>query len=294
MLMQEPENALEVYNGLNNTNYTDATLIEMKILDKGISLSVRNDAAFIVGMDINMYEHQSSYNPNMALRHFVYFSRILDSLLSNKDLFSWKKISIPQPHFVVFYNGTEKRPAVEIQKLSEHFEKMAEKPEVELTCTIYNINPGYNERLLEKCPVLRDYMSFVERIRENIKAGKDIEEAIDSAIDSCLNDDILTGFLTRRRNEVTKETMIDMRFEAREKLIRRDAYDDGKIDGKTEGIVSMVCKKLRKGKTLEQIAEDLEEDIKEIEKICEVAEKYAPEYDTDKIVSELIPEQVNS
>ena len=79
---------------------------------------------------------------------------------------------------------------------------------------------------------------------------------------------ILTGFLTRRRNEVTKETMIDMRFEVREKLIRRDAYDDGKVDGKTEGriegTVSMVCKKLRKGRTPAQIAEDLEEDLEEI------------------------------
>ena len=43
MLMQEPENALQVYNGLNNTNYTDPSQVVYNTLEKGISLTVRNE-----------------------------------------------------------------------------------------------------------------------------------------------------------------------------------------------------------------------------------------------------------
>ena len=58
MLLEEPKNALEIYNGLNDSHYTDVKIVERKVLEKGISLSVRNDAAFIVGSDLNLYEHQ--------------------------------------------------------------------------------------------------------------------------------------------------------------------------------------------------------------------------------------------
>lgn len=104
MLMEYPENALQVYNALNNTDYTDAGLVEMKTIKGGISLSVKNDAAFIVGNDLNLYEHQSTYNPNMPIRHLIYFADIIEPYVKNRDLYSKKKIRIPVPHFVVFYN----------------------------------------------------------------------------------------------------------------------------------------------------------------------------------------------
>ena len=57
-------------------------------------------------------------------------------------------------------------------------------------------------------------------------------------------------------------------------------------------LVEQVCKKLRKSKTAAEIAEDLEEDINEITRICRVAEKYAPDYDTEAIYNELMKEKV--
>ena len=53
-------------------------------------------------------------------------------------------------------------------------------------------------------------------------SGMDDEKAIDNAIESCIKDDVLADFLRRRRNEVTKETMIDMTWEVREGLIRKE------------------------------------------------------------------------
>ena len=57
MLMEEPGYALEVYNALNHSDYRDPGRIEVCNLERGISLSVRNDAAFILDMNLNVYEH---------------------------------------------------------------------------------------------------------------------------------------------------------------------------------------------------------------------------------------------
>ena len=236
MLMEYPENALEIYNALNNTDYKDSGLVEMKTIKGGISLSVRNDASFIVGNDLNLYEHQSTYNPNMPIRHLIYFAEIIEPYVKNRDLYSKKKILIPVPHFVVFYNGEEKRPKCETLKLSDSCEKSTDKPEIELTCTVYNINLGPGEGLLEKCPILKEYMIFVEAIRNEAKAGLPLKEAIEKAIDNCLNQGILTELLSERRDEVTKMTVYDMTFEAREKYIREESYGDGYEDGTLDGI----------------------------------------------------------
>ena len=72
MLMEDSANALEVYNALNGTNLTDPEAIEIRTLDKGVSLSVRNDAAFIVDAALSIYEHQSTVCPNMPVRNLIY------------------------------------------------------------------------------------------------------------------------------------------------------------------------------------------------------------------------------
>lgn len=108
MLMEEPAYALEVYNVLNGSAYDKPEEVEVIPLEGYVSLSVKNDAAFIVGMDMNFYEHQSSYNPNMPLRGLLYCAETLAQRIKNQklDLYGRKQIRIPNPRFVVFYNGT--------------------------------------------------------------------------------------------------------------------------------------------------------------------------------------------
>ena len=53
--------------------------------------------------------------------------------------------------------------------------------------------------------------------------------------------------------------------------------------GISQGRVALVCKKLLKGQSVEQIAAALEETVENITKICEVANKFAPDYDVEKI-----------
>ena len=53
--------------------------------------------------------------------------------------------------------------------------------------------------------------------------------------------------------------------------------------GEKRKLVSLVCKKLIKGCSVEEIADMLEEETELIQKICDVAERYAPEYDVEAI-----------
>ncbi len=303
MLLEEPENALQIYNGLNGTDYTDLSLIETAVLDSAILLSVRNDAAFIVGNDINLYEHQSTYNPNMAIRQLIYYSHILEGTVEKRDLYARKRITIPNPHFVVFYNGVDKRPAYEVQKLSDSFAKSEVTPELELICGVYNINPGYNDDLLSKCPALFGYTEYVERVRKGKQAGKNDKDAVNNAIDSCINDGILSDFFRRRRNEVTNSTMIDMTWEVREKLIREEEREEGREEGLEEGraegreegraegltvkLLELIIKKVIKGKALEDISEELEEDIEKIKPLYDAVIKQAPDYNINEILNDL-------
>lgn len=91
-------------------------------------------------------------------------------------------------------------------RLSDAFEKIDECPQIELTCQFYNINAGYNEGLLAKCPTLRDYMCFVDLVRRyHEKNGfKDLRGAIERAIDQCIAENILKQFLIEHRSEVVK------------------------------------------------------------------------------------------
>ena len=229
MLMEDREYALQVYNALNGSSYDDPDQVEIIRLDSGISLSVRNDAAFIVGTDINIYEHQSSYNPNMPLRALIYISQVLKGLIKNRDLFSSHTISIPTPHFAVLYNGVSDRPEKEIMRLSDVFEKTSEEPELELTCTVYNINPARGKRLLNKCEVLAQYTDFVEKVRNFESEG--IENPIEHAIEYCIRNHILERFLKERGAEVIKAMTIDMTFERREGLIRQEEREFGRAEG---------------------------------------------------------------
>ena len=126
----------------------------------------------------------------------------------------------------------DKRPEVEIQKLSDAYEHNEDIP-LELKCTIYNINPDNNENLKNKSYVLDGYTIFVEKVKEYIL--KEDENAVSHAIEYCIKNNILRDFFESRKDEVRKNMTLDMTFEAREKMIRRDEFAAGRAEGRAEG-----------------------------------------------------------
>lgn len=279
MLMEEKENALQVYNALNGSNYTEPELIEMQTLENGISLSIRNDAAFIVNMNLEIYEHQSTYNPNMPLRGLIYFTDIIKKRIkdSNRDLLGRTLIKIPNPHFVVFYNGKENRPPVQTLRLSDAFENKEDNPMLDLECTVYNINSGKNENLLANCEVLNNYMIFIDKVREFNQLGR--EEPITEAIEWCIRNDILADFLRRRGDEVKKAMTIDMTWEHREEIIRAEEREAGRAEGieagraegietgRAEGQADIINNMIVNGMSIEAISGVTGLSVEEIEKL---------------------------
>lgn len=161
MLLENPQNALDLYNAVNQSDYKDLGLVEICTLDRGISLSVRNDAAFVLDMNLSVYEHQSTICPNMPVRSLIYFSNILEQMIKGKNIYSRKLIKIPTPRFAVFYNGEEEQPEQYELKLSDAYIQLVDNPELELTCKVFNINYGKNKELLTQCRFLKDYMTFI-------------------------------------------------------------------------------------------------------------------------------------
>jgi len=277
MMLQIPEYALDVYNAMNDSEYTDPGMIQIMRLENGISLSVRNDASFFISNYLNLYEHQSTYSPNAPLRFLIYLTSLLKKMIGKRDLYGRKRVQIATPHFAVFYNGTEKRPEKEVLKLSDAFINMTDTPEMELTVTVYNINPDNNKQLLAKSKVLSGYMIFVNRVRENLEKQKtfvqnetehddteymeDLENAINEAIDYCIEHHIMETFFRKNRSEVTKSMVLDYTWERREELIRAEEYEDGKREGYMEGEENthryLINRWLQKGKNVAEIADDL-------------------------------------
>ena len=226
MLFQKPENALSLYNALNGTDYTDASQITFNMLDNAIYMGMQNDISFLIMNEVTLYEHQSTYNLNMPLRDLFYVAELLQVYVKDQSLYSSKLIKLPTPHFVVFYNGVEEKPEKRILRLSEAFEVQTDDPELELKVTILNINPGMNEELKEKCPILKQYTQYVEQVRYN-SANMPLEQAVEEAIEYCVRHDILKDFLLKQRAEVVKMSIFEYDEEREIELIRRDEREIG-------------------------------------------------------------------
>ena len=304
MLFNDKEKLLELYNALNHSHYTMEDELEIVTLKNAIYMSMKNDLAFVLDCRLMLYEHQSTPNPNMPLRDLFYVSKEYEKMVVTRSLYSREKVKIPAPHFIVFYNGMEKQPEREVLKMSDLYNVEEDDPMLELKVELLNINDGNNEALKESCQTLKEYMQYVNCVRDYIHKKKlTLNEAVEKAVTKCIEKGILTEFMKENRAEVVAMSIFEFDAEKEWKLIREAEYRYGVEIGTERGIeigtergieigtrchfVQLVCKKLLKGKPLEVIAEELEEDIDNIKRICEVAVKYAPEYDEDEILKEL-------
>ena len=258
MLFKEPDNALSLYNSLNGTAYTDGSMLEFNTLENAIYMGMKNDLSFLIMDQMHLYEQQSTCTPNMPLRDLFYVTDLLQAYVKDKSLYSSKQIKVPTPHFIVFYNGTAKLQEKIELKLSDSFEVETDEPELELKVQILNINPGMNEELKEKCRVLKEYVIYVEKIREYVKKIP-LEEAVEKAIEECVRNNVLREFLLKQRAEVFKMSIYEYDEERELKLIREDERELGKQLG-----IELGREEERKNTEAERKKTELERQEKEI------------------------------
>lgn len=242
MLFREKTALLSLYNAVNETNFTNVDELEIATLDNAVYMGMKNDVSCVLAFELSLYEHQSTVNPNMPLRDLFYVAQQLQKIISEKNLYSSRKIQIPTPRFAVFYNGSTAMPERLEYRLSDLFQKQVEKPELELIVTVYNINPGMNEALLEACQMLKEYMLFTIKIRENQKV-MELRNAVNKAVEDCIREGILSEFLEEQRAEVVAMSIFEYDAEKHIRLEKEESYEEGKAEGKAESILILLYKK---------------------------------------------------
>ena len=234
MLFSDRKNLLSLYNAINGSRYTDPEELEIVTLENAIYMGMKNDLAFIIDTGLFLYEHQSTYNPNMPLRDLLYISAEYQKLVDDKSLYSSRLQKIPAPNFIVFYNGTEKKEERWENYLSESYETRMGDPNLELKVITLNINEGYNKDLMEQCRILREYAQYVAKVREYAKE-MELDAAVEQTIKECIREGILVEFLRRNKSEVVAMSIFEYDKEEEEKKLRKAEYEYGFDSGYDSG-----------------------------------------------------------
>ena len=230
MIFNNKEDLLQLYNAINHTDYQNPDDLEVNTLEDVLYLSMKNDVSFLVGGTMNLYEHQSTFNPNMPLRGVFYFGRLYQGYVAKNDLdiYGEKRLRLPIPKYIVFYNGTKDEPDSMELKLSDCFEATDdEKSCLECTAIMLNINYGHNQELMHQCSRLEEYAIFVQCVREYMQLEDTMEDAVSKAMDACIRQHVLTDFLKKHRAEVLEMILTTYNKKLHEKTLRREGRDEG-------------------------------------------------------------------
>ena len=226
MLFSDRKNLLSLYNAISGSDYDNPELLKIVTLENAIYMGMKNDLAFIIDTDLFLYEHQSTYNPNMPLRDLFYISSEYQKLVDHKSLYSSALQKIPAPQFVVFYNGTFKTKDYWVNHLSEAFENLSGEPKLELEVLTLNINEGHNKELMEQCQTLKEYAQYVHCVRKYAKE-LELSEAVEHAVDECIQKGILSKFLRANKAEVISMSIFEYDKEEEERKLRKAEYEAG-------------------------------------------------------------------
>ena len=234
MVFSDKKELLALYNAINKTHYNDPELLEINTLQNAIYMSMKNDVSFIIDSRLSLYEHQSTYSPNLPIRYLLYVADIYANITKNENLYGSKKVMIPPPRFLIFYNGRDLYPERKVLKLSELYVLKEEEISLELTALMLNINPGYNEELMNTCKTLRDYSEYTERVRRYAETMK-LEDAVERAITECIREGILSEFLSKNRAEAKRMSIYEYDEERHMRQTRAEGYEDGEAAGIKKG-----------------------------------------------------------
>ena len=278
LLYRDKNNLLDLYNGLNDTNYTNVDDLTVTTLKGGVYMKYKNDASFVFGQDLYMFEQQSSRNPNMPLRFLHYLSDVYRQMYNNSDLHRSTTLKIPVPHFVTFYNGKQPLEAESILRLSDMYEKNIDCPELELMVRVININTDnnagnksrtfnsnindnsvsnsnihtYSSEFLSKCETLKDYMIFVNKVRVKTDVEKiDIRTAVTEAVDECIAENVLSEFFRNHREEVITVSIYEYDEEGHLEIVKEEGRQLGIAEGKQLGLAQGRQIGFNEGKQLE-------------------------------------------
>ena len=235
MLFSDRNELLKLYNAINGTSYDDPDLLQVNTLENAVYMSMQNDVSFIIDMRLNLYEHQSTYSPNLPVRYLLYVADVYPDYTKDMNLYGTKAVKLPTPRFVIFYNGQAEQPDRKELKLSELFSIPDADPSLELKAVMLNINKGHNRKLMETCRTLQDYAEYTFRVRE-YAAEMPLDLAVEQAITECISEGILADFLRKNRAEAKKVSIYEYDEERHMRQTREEGMEEGYANGFSQGI----------------------------------------------------------
>ena len=287
LIFHEKKELLELYNAVNESDYTNPEELEITTIEDVVYMGMRNDLSFIIGDEMNLYEHQSTFSPNLPLRGLFYFSAVYKAYIEpvKHKLYFDSKLEIPFPQYIIFYNGIEKKPERQELKLSTLFvgNGKGKTPALECTALMLNVNYGQNKELMERCKTLKEYAQFIAIIRRNLAENMKHREAVEQAVDECIRNDILADILRKNRSEIVDSILTEWDENEYREFLKEESWKEGceagrnagRIEGRSEGIEMMIQSCIEFGIDRQKICEKIVEKFS-ISK--EDAEKYMSKY----------------
>ena len=270
-LFNNPDLLRELYSALEGITLPQDVPVSINTLKNALIMDRYNDISFEIGGKlVILIEHQSTINPNMALRLLMYITEIYERMIQGRNIYSDRHLSIPWPEFYVLYNGTSPFPDNEVLRLSDMFEKPQDlglpikaNPLLELEVKVININEGRNETIVQRCPKLHEYSALTARINEYKQKMGNLKEAIEEAIKFCHKNDILKEYLEHYGSEVLNMLYTEFNIEDAKAVWREEAHEDGREKGLKEG--RMEGREAGQKEVLELLTQKLsKEEIEEI------------------------------
>ena len=233
-------NIVSLYNALHEQGINEKTQVKFIRLMNVLYHKLKNDVSCIInGKVLVLIEHQSTINENMPLRCLEYAVELYQSIIDAESKYEKKRIKIPSPEFYVFYNGRKEYAAREVQYLSKSFMQEQLEIQLELKVKVININHPENKELLNRCKILGEYKSFVDKVVEFIEEYG--ESGYDKAIEYCIGHGILEEYLKDNSKEVRNMLTAEYNYETELKVLRREAREEGREEGIKRGRGEGVC-----------------------------------------------------
>ena len=250
-----PENkewTLSLYNAVNGSNYSNPDDIQFNTIEDAVYMSMKNDVSFIILDEMNLWEHQSSFNPNMPMRFLTYGTQLYEKYTATSGYykFSRKLQRLPKPHCICFYNGTEEQPEQQVLKLSDAF---GGEGDIEVKVKMLNVNYGKNRALMETCQPLREYAWLVDRVREHQRVLQNLEAAVDASIDEMPDSFVIRTLIEAHRAGVKKMFLTEYDEEKMKEQERKEAFADGVDAGVAEANERVAADMLKKKYPLDAI-----------------------------------------
>ena len=238
IIFEDKKELLSLYNALTGKNYQNPDELEINTIDDVIYMHLKNDMSFILDDWQNLFEQQSTFNPNQPLRGFFYFADLYKVKYFGKKIYSTRLLKIPTPQYIVFYNGTTNMPDKKELRLSDAFQQPTTQPDIEVVAHMLNINYGHNKELMERCRKLKEYAQFIDIIRHYLRENKQWsnEQAISKAIDDCIKNNILRDILQKERLRVMASILSEFDEVGYKEMIRQEAYEDAYEEAYEEGV----------------------------------------------------------